>query len=136
MRIEDPVVSSIYCALTLLPEVSIALADIAKHSECEAPCRRLTADLRTRVDEQDVFAKKDLGDLEVLLSRLRDRIGEGKQRIWVHDEHCISGGWYETVIPPDLALLEEHCLTLDSLRVALRAVRDVVLAHRIAYQMS
>nr|WP_111298253.1 hypothetical protein [Paracoccus saliphilus] len=136
MRSEDPIVQAIYDALTLLPAAEIALADIARHERCDSRYQRLTDHLLGRIREQEVFDNKDCRDLEALLSGLRVWIDNGREHVWVHDEQCMSGGWYEVVVPSDLAVIEEHYVLLDKLLAALRMVRDVVRAHRLGYKMS
>lgn len=136
MKSDDPIIQSIYEALTLLPAAEIALAEVARHDRCEAQHRRLAEHLLRQVRERKVFADRDRRDLDALLNVLRVWVEEGRERCWVHDEHCMSGGWYETVIPPALAVINGHYMLLDRLHTALRTVRDVTDAHRLSYQFS
>lgn len=136
MSIEDPVINSIYSALALLPNACLALEDTARHDQVEPRYRRLTDDLAARAHKQHVFAAKDLHDLDALVSVLKVLVDDGTEQVWVHDEHCMAGGWSETVRSPAIAVLAAHHLTLVKLQGALQEVRHATHAHRLCYQWS
>jgi len=84
--------------------------------------RNLCASLSRRALAHDLFEKRDRYDLETLLDRVDREIKAG-ERIEVHaDEHCVSGGWLETVLTPDARALQDTAAPVRRLLNALEQV--------------
>ena len=84
--------------------------------------RSLCASLSRRALAHDLFENRDRYDLETLLDRVDREIRAG-ERIEVHaDEHCVSGGWLETVLTPDARKLQDTAAPVRRLLNALEQV--------------
>lgn len=84
--------------------------------------RNLCASLSRRALAHDLFEDHNRYDLETLLDRVDREIRAG-ERIEVHaDEHCVSGGWLETVLTPNARNLQDTAAPVRRLLNALEQV--------------
>ncbi|WP_306752392.1 hypothetical protein [Paracoccus actinidiae] len=132
MTIDNPVADAVYQVLQMLPEVEQALAGVVADAASTASERHLAAALQRQARAKKVFSSTELDDLTQLLSSIIATHGPLTQKIWVNDEHCMSGGWLQTVVVPGQQARQECYVTLLQFHQAIRVVADLNQAHRIA----
>lgn len=94
------------------------------------------ADAATRLQltakRRDLFAASNEADLDFLLSEISERVRAGTHRVYVADEHCVEGGWYENHYSHDAWALLTGVGSLQQLYDAWRDVKRVIRAEELS----
>tara|TARA_B100001167_G_C16672732_1_gene258472 strand:+ start:239 stop:661 length:423 start_codon:yes stop_codon:yes gene_type:complete len=122
---------AVYDALTQVPVARRGLAAISAHDACSSRLRRQIFNMQGKLDREQVFKQCDLEDLGAILAEVQKWIARGAKREFFWDEGCVSDGWFETVLPDDLALLQRDIVPLRELWVSLCDIRRILAADQI-----
>jgi hypothetical protein len=128
----DPVTAAVYCLLGLLPAARKSVEAFLSDQSCELPVRRCAERLLRKMDERRGCEPALLEDLEMIIQALRSVVDRSTHTYWVHDECCMSGGWYGTFRPASVGHLSDAYAALTRFRSAAVTLHKLTMAHRIA----
>ncbi len=134
MKIDDPLTEAVYQVLTLLPAATDALHYFIDQDCWRGVLERSALDLSRHWQQHKIFAASDIAIFDRLLGELHASAPQ-PEMVWIDDEYCMSGGWYQPNFTSEERVKQRHLSCLDQLSSALRQMQNVREAHRIAFQV-
>ncbi|WP_149776176.1 hypothetical protein [Ruegeria intermedia] len=128
----DPFLAVLLKAAGHIPAAKNSLRALGSGAACDTSLRRRIWRLERTLSASQLLNADELEELGDILRTVERWVDAGTYRGWISDEHCVSGGWFETVWSPEAEALAGHCARLQACREAMEQVQVVIEAHKIA----
>ena len=102
-----------------------SLSAIAAYGRSTSMLRRSAFILDRRLDYGDWYSRDCLTEAEAILEVAKSWVADGSERCLIWDEGCPHEGWYETVLPHEIKLLDDECRALGKFCASLKASLDL-----------
>lgn len=128
----DPLLAALLEAAGHILATRNSLRAIGSVAACDTNLRRRIWRLDRALSGNQLLKSDELEELGYILRTVEKWVDAGTYRGWTSDEHCVSGGWFETVRSPEAEALAGHCARLQACREAMEHVQAVIEAQKIA----
>ena len=116
---------SLFNLHTQIASTRASLSAIAAYDRSTSMLRRSAFILDRRLDFGDWYSRECLTEAETILEVAKRWVVDGSERCLIWQEGCPHEGWYETVLPYEIELLDNECRALGKFCSSLKASLDL-----------
>ena len=116
---------SLFKLHTQIASTRASLSAIAAYGRSTSMLRRSAFILDRRLDFGDWYSRECLTEAETILEVAKRWVVDGSERCLIWQEGCPHEGWYETVLPYEIELLDKEWRALGKFCSSLKASLDL-----------
>jgi len=111
------------------------IEDIVNDGSWRADLIRAAERLRHAARRHELLSDSERSDLDRVISEIISRVARGTSQVYVHDENCMSGGWYQSHVTRYAEALWDRTAPLRRLQQCHTIVSQIVRAESLSFEL-